>query len=667
MQAPSGSLEWLCTNRHGSFALGCGDRRLRRKYHGLLNVRDPGHGGPWSVLAEVHEQLSVGESHELLCDALYGVLQPAELREFRGAADAGIPDGLGGHSASVAVHAYRTQGIDIERSVQLSPEHDQVELTYRLRGIQKPVRLSLSPILRCRPLHDLTHENPFLDGALWSEAGEVRMHPYAGMPPLAFAVRGATARLEERGVWHSNVHYPWEAERGYDASEDLFCPGSFVVELARDCEFSFVVALEQCVSSVSSPRPHSERPAKPGDALRTKLERAASQFLAEGRDGSTAIIAGYPWFGPWSRDTLIALPGFHLLWNDFERTAAVLESLLEARVEGLIPNIPALAGETANTSSVDATLLFVRAVQWLGQQEGEDRVARFMPAVCELLEALADGSDPRMRLDDGIGVWTVRGPWALTWMDAMLDGQPVTPRSGHAVEIDALAYNAAMFAVAWAEAQRSSFARAFKPRLRDAEARFMRRYWDDARGYFADTYDGHRADPALRPNQLYALALPHRLVTPAQARSALDAVTTHLLTPAGLRTVAPHDPAYRGHYGGSQRERDRAYHQGSVWPWLLGLYADAVVATRGPDTLPSLLAPCFAFFERHIDDEGCVGQVSEVFSGDTPHAAGGAPAQAWSVSELLRVHHMVHAKARASSAKSARKSAPVRKDTAEKR
>jgi predicted glycogen debranching enzyme len=411
----------------------------------------------------------------------------------------------------------------------------------------------------------------------------------------------------------------------------------------------------------------SERSPKSSDAFRVKLEQAAEQFWLHGRDGSSAVVAGYPWFGPWGRDTLIALPGLHLAWHDFERTAALLESLLRARVQGLIPNIPALAGETANTSSVDATLLFVRAVQWLGEQEGEDRIARFMPAVCELLEALAEGRDTRMRLDEGIGVWTTRGPWALTWMDAMIDGQPVTPRAGHAVEIDALAYNAVMFAMGYAERSRPAFVRAFKPRLRDAEARFMQRYWDASRGYLADTFDGHRADTALRPNQLWALALPHRLVPQAAARSALDAVTRELLTPAGLRTVSPQDRAYRGHYGGAQRERDRAYHQGTVWPWLLGIYADAVIATRGADALPPLVAPCFEFFARHLDEEACVGQVSEVFSGDAPHAPGGTPAQAWSVSELFRTHHLVHAGARTGSRPSARKTAPVQKDTAEKR
>jgi predicted glycogen debranching enzyme len=613
------------------------------------------------VLAEVHEQLTpVDGNSEQLCDVLYGEIKPAELLEFR---HGGEP-----------THLYRTQGIDIERSVRLSPAHDQVELTYRVRGAQGPVLLGLTPILRCRPLHELTHANPFLDGSLSADGSEVRMLPYMGMPGLAFAVYGAPASLEERGVWYPGVYYQAEAERGYEAREDLFSPGTFTVELPGDGEFTFAVALERTVppertAKRPSDRPRSDRPHR-GSELARRLEQAALQFAMRGRDGSSAVIAGFPWFGPWSRDTLIALPGLHLTWGDFERTAALLESLLSARVRGLIPNIPALAGETANTSSVDATLLFVRAVQWLGQHEGADRVARFMPATCELLEALADGSDPRMRLDDGIGVWTERGAYALTWMDAMVHGQPVTPRAGYAVEIDALAYNAATFAVGWADGQKGTFARAFKPRLRDAETRFLARYWLEARGYLADAHDGRYADGSLRPNQLWALALPHRLVPTAVARASLDAVTRELLTPAGLRTLSPQDPAYRLRYAGTQTERDQAYHQGTVWPWLLGIYADAVVATRGRDALEPLLAPAFEFFARHLDSEGCVGQVSEVFSGDAPFVAGGAPAQAWSVTELLRTHQLLHGSermAQPTSRPAARKAKPAQKDTAEKR
>jgi predicted glycogen debranching enzyme len=633
MQAPSGSLEWLCTNRLGSFALGCADRRLRRKYHSLLTVREPGAGGPWNVLAEVHEHLRVQDREELLCDSVYGSIQSAELASF-----SGLPS---------AVHTYRTGGLEIERTVRLAADHDQVELSYRVRGVRAPVSLGLSPLLRCRPLHELTRENPFLDGSLTRDGREIRMLPYWGMPGLAFAVHGAPFQLDERGHWYSGVHYAWESERGYEAHEDLFSPGTFWLSLERDADLVFVVGVSHTVDVETAPakpaRKASSRSSRPPENLASKLERAAASFPASTHKGAVAVIAGYPWYGPRSRDTLIALPGLHLASSDFERSAGMLDSLLAARVGGLIPNVPALAGELANTASADASLLFVRMVQWLAEREGEDKVARFMPAVCELLEALADASEPRMRLDDGVGVWTERGPWALTWMDSVVDGWPVTPRAGYAIELDALAYNAARFALEWAEGNDGSFARAFKARLTGAEARFMARYWDDQRGYLADSHDGRHPDGSLRPNQLWALALPqeYRLVPQAAARSALEAVTRELLTPAGLRTLSPRDPAYRGQLGSTPGERERACHQGSVWPWLLGVYADAVSITLGQAELAPLFEPVQAFFARHLEQQGCIGQVSELFAGDAPHAADGAPAHALAVAELYRCERML--------------------------
>jgi glycogen debranching enzyme len=221
-------------------------------------------------------------------------------------------------------------------------------------------------------------------------------------------------------------------------------------------------------------------------------------------------------------------------------------------------------------------------------------------------------------------------------MDSVVDGWPVTPRAGYAVEIDALAYNAARFALEWAEGNDAAFARAWKSRLAGAEARFMARYWDDQRGYLADSHDGRLADGSLRPNQLWALGLPHRLVPQAAARAALEVITKELLTPAGLRTLSPRDSAYRGQPGKTPAERDRACHQGTVWPWLLGIYADAVIGTLGQPALAPLFEPVQAFFARHLEQEGCIGQVSELFSGDAPHAPDGAPAHALAVIELYR-------------------------------
>ncbi len=622
--------EWLESGADGSFALGSVDRKLRRKYHALLTVREPGHGDAWNVLAELRECVAQGTFRALLSDPREGHASDAELVSFTP-----FPH---------AAHHYRIPGLSppvtVTRRVRLSAP-GQVELRYSVRGVQAPLELSLAPLLRCRTLHGLTFENPFLDGSMMqleSDAAlEVCMQPYPGMPGLAFRLElppGASAEVVRRGQWLTDLHYAWEAERGYPADEHAFEPGELVVSLAGDAEVVLTVGVAPLHVE---PAPHVRAP----QGFTEQLARAAEQFFMRTRAGTSTLIAGFPWFGPWGRDTLLALPGFYLATGDFERTAAVLDGLLEARIAGLVPNIPALGDLPANTSSIDASLLFARTVQWLAAQAGADRVERFMPAVCELLTAIADASDPRMRFDQRLGVWMERGPWALTWMDALIDGQPVTPRAGYAVEIDALAYNAAHFALTWAEGRNGSFARAFRPRTRGAEADFLRRYWDDARGYLADGHDGTRADAALRPNQLFALGLPYRPVPAAIGRAALSTVTRELLTPAGLRTLARSHPDYRGQYRGTQDDRDRAYHQGTVWPWLLGVYADALLAHHDATMCAAQLEPVFTYFREHLPHAACLGQVSEVFSGDAPHAAGGAPAQAWSVSELLRVVHVL--------------------------
>lgn len=648
MALPSGQLEWLETNSLGSFCLCSLDRKLRRKYHALLTVRDPGHGDSWNLLAELLEHVELGDQRSLLANPF-----PTASAQVTGSASASEAELLSFEPYPHATHVYRAQGLRIERQVRLG-EHDQVEVRYLVRDVKRalaaqasqgPMRITISPLLRCRPIHELTQANPFLDGTCHRLGDELRMLPYAGMPELSLRLLGSpSSRFTERGAWYAMAGYEWESARGYPASESLFSPGEWTVELSDDAELTVLVGLHRTVPpGTGSPRADAPQAGVSASSrLPDKLARAARQFRMRSQSGVSALVAGYPWFGAWSRDTLIALPGVYLATGDFDGAAAVLDGLVRARVGGLIPNIPALGGTPVNTSSVDASLLFARTVQWFAAQVGEAQVARFMPVICELLESLADGSDPRMRLDAGIGVYTLPGRYALTWMDALVDGIPVTPRAGYAVDIDALAYNAAHFACRWADHHKPQFARAFRTRLRSAEADFAARYWDDGRGYLADSHDGRHADTSLRPNQLWALGLPYRPVSAPIARASLTAVTRELLVPAGLRTLAPYDYNYRGSYQGAQVDRDLAYHQGTVWPWLIGIYADAVLAQLGRNALEGQLTPVLAHLAHHLDAEGCVGQVSEVFSGDAPHVPGGAPAQAWSVAELLRALHLMH-------------------------
>jgi predicted glycogen debranching enzyme len=358
------------------------------------------------------------------------------------------------------------------------------------------------------------------------------------------------------------------------------------------------------------------------------------------RSGLASLVAGYPWFGAYARDTLIALPGLHLATEDWDTTSALLDALVTGRKGGLIA--ATFAPDDHSGGSLDASLLFVRAIHWLSAHEGQAAVERYMPIACELLEALADRDDPRFRLLPGEGVRMQPGPWALTWMDARIDGHPVTPRHGHAVDVDALLHHALSFTLQWAEKHDALRAKRMAPLLAGLGRRFVARFWDDTRGYLADAELDGRVDDRLRPNQLWAAALAHSPLTPVMKASVIEVVQRSLWTPAGLRSLAPGQPGYVGRCTGHPHDRDRAYHQGSAWPWLLAIFADAIVAVEGRAALERVLAPSLSFLARHVAEEGCIGQVNEVFDGDAPQVPGGAPAQATSTCELYRVWRMLH-------------------------
>ena len=245
-----------------------------------------------------------------------------------------------------------------------------------------------------------------------------------------------------------------------------------------------------------------------------------------------------------------------------------------------------------------------------------------------------------MHVDPQGFLFVDHGPWALTWMDALVDGYAVTPRQGYAIDLNALWLSGLQTVLRWAKKLRPEFAEKWGEIAKKLSDHFEEKFWLQDQGFLTDTHDGHDPDGQLRPNQLWALALPGVPIQKAHKQRALAAVREKLLTPVGLRTLSPDDPAYQPFYRGSQTERDRAYHQGTVWPWLLGLYADAVTAVEGPDVAREEMMPVLAALSAHLRTEGCIGQLGEVFDGDAPHRPGGAPAQAWSVAEVLRVAKM---------------------------
>ncbi len=619
--------EWLLTNARGAFAMGTPTRLPFRKYHGLLIARIRGFPEPLHVLAEVGETLH-----------LAGVAR--ELGAFR-YRDAIHPRGfelLGSfRPRPFPVWTYDLGDATLTRTLRLHPHRPKAELRYRLTG-KEPAELRLSPFFSARDAHALSRENPFLCGQGTNAPEGIRLALYRGFPDLRVRTSPA-APLEGEGFWNRSVLYEEEVRRGYDGVEDLFCPGSFRLSLQPGEEVSLdVEILAGSEEPPAFPRP---APKKNRSGLPARLEEAAEDFLVETEPGRASVIAGYPWFGEWGRDTFVALPGLLLARGQMDRAAAVFDFYGRFLKGGLVPNILGADPGTSDAHSVDATLCFIRALR-MGEAEARRRgrpawAAPWADGVFAMLDALQENRSGFVRVEPSGLLWADARPRALTWMDACVDGRAVTPRAPYAVELNTLFFDAVLYGLDWAKRLgRHAFVRRWAPVAQAFPDAFRARFWLADRGYLADAHDGEAPDGALRPNQLFALTTAEPLLSPEASRAVLNAVRERLLTPCGLRTLAPDHPSYRGTCQGTQRERDLAYHQGTVWPWLMGPYADAVLAVEGPGRLKAEVAPFLRFIRGHLD-EACLGQVSEIFDGDPPHAPRGAPAQAWSVAEALRV------------------------------
>ena len=620
--------EWLSTNSGGSFAIGTIDRCPRRKYHGLLTVREPGVGEPINMVAEVEEWFQVGDEEIALHSYNWGnTVEPNGVDYLT-------------RFEPLPRWTYEFSGLTVTRELWLEDDADAVWIRYSIEGLTKPVDLRLRPLIRCRPIHKLTVANPFMNGELEIEDREslrVVMHPYKNVPALITSLHGAAGTFRADGHWYEGVHYEWEQERGYDDAEDLFTPGEFRLTLEHDGAFCIRLGTTpaashdpQVLSSVLSSR----------RSFVKELDDAADAYLVELEGDRTGVIAGYPWFGEWARDALIALPGLCLARDEVDKALGILESLANRLENGLVPNIPQSGDVASNAESIDASLLFIRATALTAKRTRSRRITALQEACLDLIDRIGDGADPRVRVDSQGFLFVDHGPWALTWMDALVDGWAVTPRQGYAVDLNALWLSGLGTALRWAKKLRPEFVEKWGETAKKLSDHFEEKFWLQDQGFLTDTHDGQNPDGQLRPNQLWALSLPGVPIDKAHKKRALAAVRDKLLTPVGLRTLSPDDPAYQPFYRGGQVERDRAYHQGTVWPWLLGLYADAVEAIDGPDAAAEEMMPVLASLSAHFRTEGCIGQIGEVFDGDAPHRPGGTPAQAWSVSEVLRVAKM---------------------------
>ncbi|MDW8364025.1 MAG: amylo-alpha-1,6-glucosidase [Myxococcales bacterium] len=516
---------------------------------------------------------------------------------------------------------------------------------WRLEGA--PVgdeRLLVRPLLACRDLHGLLREHAHLDPRPSFHGHVVRYQPHAGAPAVLCASEGW---VRHDPIWYRGFLYDEERRRGFDCVEDLWSPAEIAFDLSGgSAEAIFAMDAPDVWRVLEPPSRPSivgsrllEAERRRREAFPTRLHRAADAYVVRGERG-TEIVAGYPWFGSWGRDTFVALRGLLLATGRFDEAFDVLARWADTIDGGMIPNFLGERGEPTAFNAADASLWYVVAAGELFERwppPAGPRTRRIREAMLCIVETYRRGARFGIRVDaDGLLAAGAPG-MQLTWMDARVGSRPVTPRVGKPVELQAL-WVAACEAAARIDARWESAARR-------ARAAFEPRFWNEALGWLHDVVDvDHepgRVDPSLRPNQIFAVGgLPRPLLDPRaeRARRIVEAVERHLWTPLGLRSLASFEPGYRGRYEGGAAERDGAYHQGTVWPWLTGPFVEAWLRVRGDDEASREEARRRFVAPLHSRlDAGGWGHVAEIADGDPPHTPRGAPFQAWSVGELLRL------------------------------
>jgi predicted glycogen debranching enzyme len=515
-------------------------------------------------------------------------------------------------------------------------------LSWRLLEPRTGVRLEVRPFLSGRDYHAMHHENGAFDmsGDARRE-GVTVWRPYAGVPAISSASNGC---YEPSATWYRTFLYAEERARGLDATEDLASPGVLAWDLSQEAAHWLLSAgdapLPAPVETLASVVRAGELARR--RAFESPLHRAADAYIVTRGNGRT-IVAGYPWFTDWGRDTFIALPGLCLATCRLDVARDILLQWADAVSEGMLPNRFSDGREEPEFNAVDASLWFIVAVQaYIDEMRrtgtgvrAADRRA-FDRAILAIVEGYRVGTRHGIRMDADSLVAAGAPGVQLTWMDARVGDRVITPRTGKPVEVQALWINALAIA-----AQRD---RRWLDLQRAATSSFLERFWDPDRGYLHDVVDVDHVpgavDRSLRPNALLAVGgLPLMLVRGDHGRRIVDVVERELLTPMGLRTLARDEPGYIGRYEGGVASRDGAYHQGTVWPWLLAAYADASMRTRTEERASGDLDRAIATLTAHLEGAG-LGHVSEVAGGDAPHTPGGCPFQAWSLAALIRMEAM---------------------------
>ena len=629
--------EWLETDGRGAYASGTVGGVRSRRYHALLMTATNPPTGRVILVNGIDAWLDWDGVRLPLTSQYYapGVLVP----------DHGLEVAAFSPDPWPHWNLRPGHGLEVEHAVLLSAGLPAVVLTWKLVVPGVGCRLSVRPFISGRDLHALHHANPVLRFAADEAGDRVVWRPYTSLPAILARSNG---RYRHDPVWYRQFLYTEEAARGLDAIEDLAAPGVFEWDLSRGEAMLVFTAPRHAAEAMMFRQPlgrwlaavrRAESRRRTG--FPTRLHRAADAYIVRRGRGKT-IIAGYPWFTDWGRDTCIALRGLSLSTGRLKDARAILGAWIGTISAGMLPNHFSEQTGAAEYNSVDAALWFIVAVDALLHAAARVRPAiprtereRLLHAVQEILTAYARGTRHGIRLDaDGLLAAGETGV-PLTWMDARVGDWVVTPRAGKAVEVQALWLNALAIGAATEERWQEPLARGRRA--------FAERFWNADRSCLYDVIDvDHHAgvcDASVRPNQIFAVGgLPIALLAGERAAAVVATVERHLLTPLGLRSLAPDDSSYHARYEGDVRTRDAAYHQGTAWPWLLGPFVEAWLRVHG-DTPETRALARVRFLDpliHHLDQAG-LGHVSEIADAEAPFTPRGCPFQAWSVGEALRI------------------------------
>ena len=631
--------EWLDTNGLGGYASSTIINCHTRKYHGLLVAALKEPKGKFVLLSKVEASL-VGNGKEffLSSNKFPGVYAPTG-HQFVEEFEQGLHPAI----------TYRIGDALIKKSIMMVYGKNTVLLCYELlEGKVKPT-LRIRPLLAYRDIHTLTHENMFLRPKSYPEKNGRKIHPYEGMPPLYMGTNRAS-EFFPGPKWMLNFEYLMERTRGFDYQEDLFCPGMFETTLEKGKPVIFAASVEPLGNLERLRKKEVERRENEFTACKDRsksvqmLKYVSGQFLIRNASDFASVVAGYHWFGEWGRDTMIALPGltFHAGRKDFGEE--VLASYAGLERDGLLPNYLDQRSDHLAYNSVDASLWFFWAVQQYLKAKGRKQfvMEKLYPALRGIVAAHLDGRVPLCSIgEDGL-LYAGNENTQLTWMDAQAYGRPVTPRHGAAVEINALWYNGLRFFLELVTEDDSALAvRAGEAADRIA-ANFVDLFWNRDDNCLSDVVNHGHQDHSIRPNQIFAVSLPHTMLNTDQMRAVISIIQSHLLTPYGLRTLSPRSQAYSPFYEGDADARDSAYHQGMVWPWLAGHFGEALLRqAEDRKGAKSFLRTYFKPILRSFPKDFGIASIPEIYTGNPPHLPKGTIAQAWSVAEAVRLNKIL--------------------------